>query len=300
MQFLEVVKGSLSDFNDFFELKENPGLTAFSNEQVPIAKARGKNKILVAHHVVEQPINSLKFFLFTLIVLGHEIAHCVNHHNTHQDRDARDSEAFEQWADFFGVRVALTLLTYGSFTGEAIASYGELVIPYASLDTVPDEVKADRLLRGLGDALALAHASIYSETDSASGYPNSADRALSVAAGVFSFFYRYFGNLPERWAWKLTEALIIGREWVDVDSHRCSNDGQIDASVQIMSDLHIKISENRYSITPGLKPKFRNLIDTHYIRTQLEKDINAAGLERTFSNWTQDMRQLIPATFQHR
>jgi hypothetical protein len=178
VRFFEVVEGALADFNNFFEPGSNPGITAITKDQREIAKAKGTDKVLIARMAANEPVGTLPLFLFTLLVLGHEIAHCVNHHNRHQDRDARDSRALEQWADFFGVRVAFTLLSFGPFTTDAAASYGEVIIPYASPSTIANAAKTDRLLRGFGEALAHAHASIYLETDAAPGYPNSADRAL--------------------------------------------------------------------------------------------------------------------------
>jgi hypothetical protein len=131
----------LADFNNFFEPESNPGITAVTKYQLEIAKAKGTDKVLITRMVANEPVGTLPLFLFTLLVIGHEIEHCVNHHNRHQDSDARDSKALEQWADFLGVRVAFTLLSFGPFTTDAAASYGEVIIPYASPGTIAKDTK---------------------------------------------------------------------------------------------------------------------------------------------------------------
>jgi hypothetical protein len=91
--------------------------------------------------------------------------------------------------------------------------------------------------------------------------------------------------------------LIVGQKWVNVDAYRVSGDDQINASIKLISDLHINTSESRHFITPGLKPEYRKLIGTHYIRTQWEKDINATALKRTFAGWEGDAKQFVPDVF---
>lgn len=70
--------------------------------------------IVIPREMAEDVIKTLDRLIFHLLMLGHEIAHLVHRHldgaSSQSDEDYR---SLELWADFYGAKVAMTLLTYG-------------------------------------------------------------------------------------------------------------------------------------------------------------------------------------------
>lgn len=108
---------ALQDFADFFL----PGyelvipLRIGDTSSHASAKSRGSKRwIAISRDMADHEIATPATFLFHLLILGHEIAHVVHEHVYAGQQEAKDHSALEFWADFYGAKVMMTLITFGS------------------------------------------------------------------------------------------------------------------------------------------------------------------------------------------
>lgn len=142
-------------------------------------------------------IKNLENLFLSSFVICHEIAHYINFHNTHTDRDNSDSVAIEARADNLGAMVFMVVITLGSETRNLISYFtdhknGNYLIPY------------------IGKALGTLYSTIFLPNAS-NKYPEPIHRVRVMVCGFLSFFRRYFGDLPEIFTINFILEILRGR-----------------------------------------------------------------------------------------
>ena len=145
-------------------------------------------------------------YCFSLFVVCHEIAHYLNQHNRHRDRDREDSVALEARADNYGAQLLLAIMTFGSHTNANLSASGF---------DITHRGRVDALGRALGDLYRQLFLQRHHRN-----YPNPDHRIFSIASGMVAFFYRFNGSITEEWVASFLYPLLkAGRLFTaDVDA----------------------------------------------------------------------------------
>lgn len=182
----DVVEAFKSDVSSFFETSPpfNLRVDCFGNS--PTCAGSGSNtRIQLPDFFFEKAVVTTEDLVFLLLILGHETAHYLHRHNEHRDKSKDETKALEIWADYFGTKVAMVVMTYGL---ETIERFGKLLV-------VDSNSRTNALAHGLA-TLATSYFNIKSDK-----YPPSYKRVGVCISGMLSFVqvqyilqdYRKFG-----------------------------------------------------------------------------------------------------------
>lgn len=279
-----VIDAAMTDFEGFFYQESGFKIKYKFVDGNFFAKISGNTNgetILFSKYLADQKIFSIDDIMFCLIIIGHELAHYVNKHNSHKDTSNLNSVAIETWAEFFGARIMFTLITKGS------AMFGKIeniiAVPFAK--PAPAWMRQDILLKACGRALRRAYDSLYKQTDGSAKYPNSSIRVLTFIAGISSFFARLFGGMKEDWTLYVYKRVLFDNLLADA-THNLAIDVEDESSFQRIVDIHIKIKGRQKFISLGLRAEHQNLIATNYSDNAQERDRRKAYFREEFKRWS--------------
>lgn len=207
--------------------------------------------IVMSEDFKSQPVESLEDLAFVLLILGHEVAHYVHLHNAAEQLPSVDNRSLEDWADFYGAKVMMTLTACGSRTGPLF----QRLQGTASVDEAYVEI---------GNALAkLAH-SVF--PTSSSSYSTPLTRVGHYVCGILSFVDAMGGtkNLARSVAIQrlLYRNHLLHRLMIEQGQTYLKDDTP-DRSLAI----HRGLQPTSAGITPGLEPEFE-----HFLRTSFDND----------------------------
>lgn len=220
-------------------------------------------RIQLSKELCDHQHDSLPDFIFTMLVVCHELAHYLNFHNHHKDRDRTDTIAIEARADNYGAQIFATLITFGKRT-KAIAS---ILAP---------ELDQKLLTESIGLAIGKLYTDIYSQNPNPS-YPNPVHRAASSMAGLLSFFNRYFGHLPETWStWFLITIVRKSKFAEQTNIENASH--RLEEIIQRIHEIHRSIQANEPLMRHGAKPPFGLFLYSNFQQTLGERAVHQARL----------------------
>lgn len=127
--------------------------------------------ILISTDLADCEVDSLERMMFILFVLGHEAAHLLNVHGGYQDESNDDTKALEVWADFFGTKVAIVVMTIGERIQDMVTA-------------LPGGKETGARVEAIGAAIGLL-GTTYFETGS-NRYEPAPVRVATCVAGVMS------------------------------------------------------------------------------------------------------------------
>ena len=168
------------DVRTFFPNRSDFDIKVEYKGMYPSCKGAGpKTRICLPPEFEKTEISTADDFHFWLIVLGHEIAHYLNRHNdfnkpTHES--ALETNAIEDWADFFGTKLMMTIITFGPLTGPFYRLY-------------PENKCYDTRLGSMANAFAKLVNSFYNT--SSSRYSTRTTRVGNCVAGICSFLDKH-------------------------------------------------------------------------------------------------------------
>ncbi|WP_036141334.1 hypothetical protein [Luteibacter sp. 9135] len=200
--------------------------------------------------MLEAPVEGFEAISLILIVVGHEAAHFLLRHNDRrvpEEESLAEKRSLEMWADSFGTKLALTLVTYGASTGAAAAPF--LV-----------EVSLKQRLEAIGRAIGRLGES-YFDTGSPH-HPDAPTRVGMCVTGVTSFLdIELKSRVPKRSLWvmlRLYDNPAMEAMMAHTDESYLSDRSPI----EMMAAVHREIQGEDGAIRPGVSPwmvRFVNL-----------------------------------------
>jgi hypothetical protein len=216
------------------------------------------------------PVTNLKDLFFVSIIICHEIAHYLNDHTSHLDKSNADFTALEVWADFFGARLFITSITFGSRMQKLIKKFTPII-------------EEDKILSAIGLAIKDMYEFIYLPTTD-KRYPLALERVLIFNAGSTSFFYRLYNSLTPEFSIKVILTILKEAGLTDiVGKYESSKVNNLQLKNNI-SDMHKALQGNDDSITKGLKPCYYIFLTTNYFQTPSETKYNHLKLSDQIKN----------------
>lgn len=232
------------------------------------ASLKGKGdsaRINLSKDFCEFEIDTVENLFFVMMTVCHESAHYLNKHNDHEDSNKTDFTAIETWADFFGARIFITVITFGKRS----QSLMKMFMP---------ELNQDAVLRAIGRAMKKMYQSIYLPTTD-QRYPAAIERVLIFNAGVTSFFYRIYDSLQPKWTIYMLKTMLNESELTDIAAQHNADWSRHSQIANASSSIHKSIQGVDISITKGMKPQYISLLVTNYNLSEHEKRQRGKRLE---------------------
>ncbi|MCM2376868.1 hypothetical protein [Pseudomonas marginalis] len=252
----DVVDAFKADIEDFFETGYHFELRVETLGVTPTCKGSGPTaRIQLPVEMLEKAVDSFEDLALLLLILGHETAHYLHRHNEHRDESVLESRALEVWADYFGTKLAMVVMTIGDKT---LLRFGDL----------PGAKNAGSRLDALASALATLSCTYFNITSPK--YPPANERVSTCISGMLSFFEVQFGlqagsiggeqayrkaieprTIIDR-ALKVQKRLYANRILADLAEKSPSADGEHE-ELHIIRAVHIKIQDGQPALFEGLK-----------------------------------------------
>lgn len=205
------------------------------------------------------PVTNIDDLHFFLIIICHEFAHYLHAHNSHNDTSDFDSKSIEAFADFFGVKIMMTLITYGK---NFISLYDNLSF---------NSKTQKEIIKSIAEAISKLAETIFK--NESPKYSNRISRIGHFAAGITSFFDTEFNSMNVRRSLSLLEIIYTTdkiSELLILESNKFEMDANL---ISRFDEIHKKIQGSDLEITKGIKPFFKKFIGTSYNSTNESKKL---------------------------
>lgn len=252
---------ALADFENFFL----PGrgmhipLTIGDTRSHASAKSRGTERwIAISRDMASQEIDGPTTLFFHLLILGHEIAHIVHEHTYAGEQQADEHSALEFWADFYGAKVMMTLVTFGDQISGVMRSYFPVAVTFDKPLAHVAEA-ADRMVEG----------NVYNRH---ARYPAPMVRVGLISNGVTSFLRHNMADSfsPGMYLQILLQIISGGNVQRLIDLEQLKVDFATDPTDQIL-EWHRKIQGDRRAITPDFRLNLLPYLHTTFDQTDEER-----------------------------
>jgi hypothetical protein len=186
----DLAGAAAADFESFFHprhpMRVRVNVGAVNN--ACIRKGVSGPVIVIPREMATEPIDTPERLYFHLLILGHEIAHLVHRHLSAGEQQAADYRSLDYWADFYGAKVMMTLLTYGE----------RLVPVFRSF--FPEEKIFPIALEPVGAAVGRLVEAVYTDHPR---YPPKLLRAGTVSNGITSFMRFHLRDADPIWPYSV-------------------------------------------------------------------------------------------------
>lgn len=246
-----------ADFENFF-LPWEPMKVRISVEPAwhPCIRGVGDEaRIVITPDMGAELIEDADTFFFHLLILGHEIAHLVHRHLHAKDVEQADDRALEFWADFYGAKVLMVLVTYGARCGAVFRSY---------FGSEAFETPLESIGRAVG---RMVESGIYNEHPR---YPKPLLRVALVSNGITSFLRLKMDNPPPIWYFSVfkrifgtepvRELMLLHPEHVELDFD----------PIRRAREWHRSMQGDDIAIRRGFKPDLAPYLHTTFNQTAEE------------------------------
>lgn len=261
----ELARAAAADFESFF-LPDHPLAVQISVEaanHVCIRTNSQGSRIVIPHEMASDIITTPDNFFFHLLMISHEIAHLVHRHTHAGEQENADHMALEYWADFYGAKVMMSLVTHGSRLGPVLRTF------------FPGESIFDEALSSIGQAVGRLVETVYADD---ARYPAKLLRVGLTSNGVTSFlrhlygphdvngiwyfgvFRRIFSSLPVK------ELMLITPESMEFDAD----------PIERAKQWHRDMQGDTIAITPGFKLHLLPFLHTTFDQTEEESRMSEA------------------------
>ena len=265
----DVVEAAKSDVEAFFLPSANFEIRTRDGMRHALRGKGDKAYVQFDTNMLGAPDEDFETFVLAMLVFGHEVAHYLHRHNDlplEVEESNLDARSLEIWADFFGAKLALTVMTFGRRTQDI----------YACLS---DGMRQREQIRAIGKAVGRLGTSYFAVQSDA--YEDPSTRVGHCIAGITSFFDGYF------------EVKRIGRSlglmrllYDNPDMKRLMDQAPSDymedfSALDRISDIHQRIQDGAKTITDGMHPLAAWFLNLDY-NVSLEDRQNTSAGKREF------------------
>ena len=265
---LDVLAAFKSDIEGFFY--PNSGFvmnTAVQGIRTRYIGSAEKGGIVVSDDLARHEVESLESIIFLLLVLGHEAAHLLNVHGGYVDQSNDDTRALEVWADFFGTKVAMVVMTIGEKVQDMVTS-------------LPGGNKTGARVDAIGEAIGRLATSYFDTNDGR--YEPAPIRVATCVAGVMSALDTHWGlkGIGRDVGRSLSLQLrLYQAPTMKAQLERFGAGAPDRSQISVIRRIHQLIQGDRASITKGMQPIPEEWLKTNYTG---DEDERIARAERDF------------------
>lgn len=259
LTFENVFSAAIKDFEGFYNDKYSFKVRveffedSKSSQHASIYGSKENSILRFSSDCCYKQVEGITDYFVAMIIVCHELAHYVNHHNYYASPELEDSRVIEAWADRFGMCIFMCLITFGEGSRGMAESLG-----------MPENT--GERLNEIGKAFGYMHQLIYN--DSSKRYHTRGDRVMHVAAGVNSFLESYWGDLKLSRALDVYSRIYMANDLINAVENDIQSDKYSEDNWDKIRTIHLTLQAERDAITLGLKEEFRKYIDTSYVESQ--------------------------------
>lgn len=246
------------DFKDFFLPGGAPKFRiAVEATNYACIRRRGEDiRIVIPSEMAGATIEDADEMFFHLLILGHEMAHLVHRHLYANTPEIADNRALEYWADFYGAKVVMVLISVGERCNAIFRRF------------FPGTHFFEAALESIGRAVGRLVETVYSND---SRYPPKLLRVGLISNGVTSYFRLALQNPPPIWYFSVFKRIFASppvRELMILDPSVVEPDREpIDRAVK----WHHELQGSAPAIYPWLKPEVVLYLHTSFDQTDEER-----------------------------
>jgi len=246
------------DFKFFFLPGQAPKFRiAIEAAHHPCIRRSGDDvRIVIPPDMAREPIVDADTMFFHLLILGHELAHLVHRHLYAQTEETADDRALEYWADFYGAKVVMVLVSCGEQCNDIFRHF------------FPGTHFFETALESIGRAVGRLVETVYSDDKR---YPPKLLRVGLISNGVTSYFRLTLKNPPDIWYYSVFKRIFASpavRELMLFNPE----DADLDLDpIERGLKWHRELQGNRPAIYPWLKPGVVLFLHTSFDQTEEER-----------------------------
>ena len=241
------------DIEKFFAFKNYYKVRAeFGGSRITCTGKGDKCRIFLCEDFCKKEILNADELHFSLLVICHELAHYLHKHNEHKDENSKETRSIEDWADFFGAKVMMTVITFGVRTKEIYHRF-------------PENASTRKKIVSMSNALALLAKTFYN-TDSEK-YSNNISRVGFSVAGINSFLDTFYGDINIKRSIRVMLWIYDSPHMRLIFQNNCMNFMEEVDAIFIVDSIHKKIQGVNFCISDGLMPELIPYIGTAYNTT---------------------------------
>lgn len=256
------------DFESFFIIDYKVKLDFGNYGNLSIKGTGDKTRIKIPNEFSNMEVNSDEDLVFIVLLMGHELAHHINKHNSLITNTSEEHKAIETWADYFGISISLTILLYNTKFRQYLKN------SYTSND---EHIK---LVLRVFERLYL---NVYK--NNGTKYESAEYRLNTVFVGIVSWIAKVeitrnfltgsqkdpeviYRDYAFHWHLRLVELISENKNSIIYNVLIYMKTlGSVDDmanKAQLIHNLHKKISNGRYSITYGIKLDLLEILNTSF------------------------------------
>jgi hypothetical protein len=246
------------DFKSFFLPGQAPQFRiAIEAAHHPCIRRSGDDvRIVVPPDMAREPIPDADTMFFHLLILAHELAHLVHRHLYVQTEETADGRALEYWADFYGAKVVMVLVSVGERCNDIFRRF------------FPGTHFFEAALESIGRAVGRLVETVYSDDKR---YPPKLLRVGLISNGVTSYFRLVLKNPPDIWYYSVFKRIFASLPVRELMLFRPEDmEFNIDP-IERGRNWHRQLQGNSPAIYPWLKPGVVLFLHTSFDQTEEER-----------------------------
>lgn len=253
-----------ADFESFFN-PDGKVSVKIVVEPVHSARVRGSGanaRIIITPDMANDVIDGPDRLHLHLLIIGHEIAHLVHRHVQDTPPDTADIQALEYWADFYGAKVMMTLVTFGNNISAIYKSYYP-------------EKRFHEALTSIGAAVGTMVESVYYLNKI---YPAPLVRVALTVNGAMSFLRIFMLAEDVNILWMLSVNLRIMSAPPTkrlINTHPEQLDALL-APLQRARQWHLTMQKSHPPIEQWLHPALLPFLETRFTDSEFEIALSTA------------------------
>ena len=227
------------------------------------------SRIIIPREMAADRIEDAANFFFHLLMVSHEIAHLVHKHTLAGRQENADHMALEYWADFYGAKVMMTLVTHGGGVSELFREF------------YPGESVFDEALTSIGDAVGRLVTNVYADN---ARYPSKLLRVALTCNGISSFLRHLYASISQttgrtataKWYLQVFNRVFSApsvRELMLLSPESAAFDPE---PIERSRAWHREMQGEGVAITPGFWPDFLVYLHTSFDQTDEERAMSEA------------------------
>lgn len=253
----DVVLAAKKDLESFFKDEVNFSLKIELDvkflHHASIIGTGEKLRIRFSKYFCSFNISEINDLHYSLFIVSHEIAHYLNAHNKHKDESSFESKSLEAFADFFGSKIMMIILTYGNNFRKL---YEKLGFKFHSGEVIDSIGSA---FSDLAESLFNTNSDLYS---------NRITRIGHCSAGIMSFLDNQFSNTDIKRSMNVFTRIYSSGKLPNIIKSEGSQFFMDSNLIRTSDKIHKDIQGTDIGITKGLKPEFKIFIGTEYFSTE--------------------------------
>ena len=259
----DIALAASADFEDFYLLEagmkveivfENVGFPAFRPNETG-------GVIVIPQDMADEIIDGPDKLHFHLLMIGHEIAHLVHEHGRAKDLLPDQDMALEYWADFYGAKVMMMLVTYGQCLKRLYRRY------------YPGPIEFERPMESIGRAIGRLVTTVYRDHPR---YPKKLLRVGLICNGVCSVLRREMPTADLIWYFSVYKRLFESQPVKELILFNAEDIEEGPGPLQQVRRWHRETQGDRRAISDGLRSEFLPFLHTTFDHSDEELAENEA------------------------